>query len=113
VSHCSQRLFWQLEFPELDGEKGWNFAGWSKKLTGATTISVGSVGLATSSPPSVARVPGLSRKDSCGRHDPPQELRRRVAGRADVSRGKVGTTYAPDSSTAPNEKGLGDFSPSP
>jgi 2,4-dienoyl-CoA reductase-like NADH-dependent reductase (Old Yellow Enzyme family) len=46
VLHCSQRRFWTPEFPELDGETGLNFAGWAKKLTGATTISVGSVGLA-------------------------------------------------------------------
>ncbi|TDE40640.1 12-oxophytodienoate reductase, partial [Antarcticimicrobium sediminis] len=41
----SQRRFWEPEFPELDGEDGLNFAGWAKKLTGAATISVGSVGL--------------------------------------------------------------------
>jgi 2,4-dienoyl-CoA reductase-like NADH-dependent reductase (Old Yellow Enzyme family) len=45
VLHCSQRRFWTPEFPEIDGEAGLNFAGWAKKLTGATTISVGSVGL--------------------------------------------------------------------
>jgi 2,4-dienoyl-CoA reductase-like NADH-dependent reductase (Old Yellow Enzyme family) len=45
VIHASQRRFWEPEFPEIDGEKGLNFAGWAKKLTGATTISVGSVGL--------------------------------------------------------------------
>ena len=45
VLHCSQRRFWEPEFPEIDGEDGLNFAGWAKKLTGATTISVGSVGL--------------------------------------------------------------------
>lgn len=45
VLHCSQRRFWTPEFPEIDGEQGLNFAGWAKKLTGATTISVGSVGL--------------------------------------------------------------------
>jgi 2,4-dienoyl-CoA reductase-like NADH-dependent reductase (Old Yellow Enzyme family) len=45
VLHCSQRRFWEAEFPELDGEDGLNFAGWAKKLTGAATISVGSVGL--------------------------------------------------------------------
>ena len=45
VLHCSQRRFWEPEFPEIDGETGLNFAGWAKKLTGATTISVGSVGL--------------------------------------------------------------------
>lgn len=45
VLHCSQRRFWEPEFPEVDGEDGLNFAGWAKKLTGAATISVGSVGL--------------------------------------------------------------------
>lgn len=45
ILHCSQRRFWEPEFPEVDGENGLNFAGWAKKLTGATTISVGSVGL--------------------------------------------------------------------
>ena len=47
VLHCSQRRFWDPEFPELDGESGLNFAGWAKKLTGAATISVGSVGLSS------------------------------------------------------------------
>ncbi|HEX7929471.1 MAG TPA: NADH:flavin oxidoreductase [Sphingomicrobium sp.] len=45
VLHCSQRRFWEPEFPELDGEGGLNLAGWAKKVTGAPTISVGSVGL--------------------------------------------------------------------
>ncbi|MBB3182252.1 NADH:flavin oxidoreductase [Variovorax sp. Sphag1AA] len=45
VLHCSQRRFWEAEFSEIDGTDGLNFAGWAKKLTGATTISVGSVGL--------------------------------------------------------------------
>jgi 2,4-dienoyl-CoA reductase-like NADH-dependent reductase (Old Yellow Enzyme family) len=45
ILHCSQRRFWEPEFPEVDGEQGLNFAGWAKKLTGAATISVGSVGL--------------------------------------------------------------------
>lgn len=43
--HCSQRRFWEPEFPEIDGEAGLNFAGWAKKLTGKPTITVGSVGL--------------------------------------------------------------------
>lgn len=46
ILHCSQRRFWEAEFPEIDGENGLNFAGWVKKLTGAVSISVGSVGLA-------------------------------------------------------------------
>ena len=45
VLHCSQRRFWEAEFPEVDGAEGLNFAGWAKKLTGAATITVGSVGL--------------------------------------------------------------------
>lgn len=45
ILHCSQRRFWEPEFPEIDGEQGLNFAGWAKTLTGAATISVGSVGL--------------------------------------------------------------------
>ena len=45
ILHCSQRRFWEPEFPEIDGAAGLNFAGWAKKLTGAATISVGSVGL--------------------------------------------------------------------
>jgi len=46
ILHCSQRRFWEPEFPDVDGNDGLNFAGWAKKLTGAATISVGSVGLA-------------------------------------------------------------------
>lgn len=45
ILHCSQRRFWEPEFPEIDGAEGLNFAGWAKRLTGAATISVGSVGL--------------------------------------------------------------------
>lgn len=45
IFHCSQRRFWEAEFPEIDGEGGLNFAGWAKKITGKPTISVGSVGL--------------------------------------------------------------------
>jgi len=39
--HCSQRRFWEPEFEGSD----LNFAGWAKKITGAPTITVGSVGL--------------------------------------------------------------------
>ena len=45
ILHCSQRRFWEPEFPEIDGSDVLNFAGWAKKLTGAPTITVGSVGL--------------------------------------------------------------------
>lgn len=39
--HGSQRRFWE---PELAGSD-LNFAGWTKKLTGRPTITVGSLGL--------------------------------------------------------------------
>lgn len=45
VLHVSQRRFWEPEFPDVDGKNGLNGAGWAKKLTGAATIAVGSVGL--------------------------------------------------------------------
>ena len=45
IFHCSQRRFWEPEFPEIDGPNGLNLAGWAKKVTGAPTIAVGSVGL--------------------------------------------------------------------
>ena len=38
---CSQRRYWEPEFAGSD----LNFAGWAKKLTGKTSITVGSVGL--------------------------------------------------------------------
>jgi 2,4-dienoyl-CoA reductase-like NADH-dependent reductase (Old Yellow Enzyme family) len=41
VFHCSTRRYWESEF---NGE-GLNLAGWTKKITGKPTISVGSVGL--------------------------------------------------------------------
>ena len=42
VFHASQRRFW---LPEFEGQGPMNLAGWTKKLTGKPTISVGSVGL--------------------------------------------------------------------
>jgi 2,4-dienoyl-CoA reductase-like NADH-dependent reductase (Old Yellow Enzyme family) len=41
IFHCSQRRFWEPEFPGSE----LNFAGWAKSLTGKHTITVGSVGL--------------------------------------------------------------------
>ncbi|WP_207802239.1 NADH:flavin oxidoreductase [Paenibacillus xerothermodurans] len=41
IFHCSTRRFWQPEFEGSD----LNLAGWTKKLTGKPTITVGSVGL--------------------------------------------------------------------
>ena len=45
--HASQRRWWEAEFPEVDGNNGLNLAGWCKKLTGLTSITVGSVGLSS------------------------------------------------------------------
>jgi len=41
IFHCSTRRFWEPEFEGSD----LNLAGWTRKLTGKPTISVGSVGL--------------------------------------------------------------------
>jgi len=41
IFHCSQRRFWEPEFTGSD----LNFAGWAKKLTAKSTMTVGSVGL--------------------------------------------------------------------
>ncbi len=41
IFHCSTRRYWE---PEFEGS-GLNLAGWTKKLTGLPTITVGSVGL--------------------------------------------------------------------
>jgi 2,4-dienoyl-CoA reductase-like NADH-dependent reductase (Old Yellow Enzyme family) len=43
IFHCSQRRFWDAEF----AGSGLNLAGWTKKLSGAFTVTVGSVGLDT------------------------------------------------------------------
>lgn len=39
--HCSTRRFWEPEFPGSE----LNLAGWTKKITGKPTITVGSIGL--------------------------------------------------------------------
>lgn len=41
IFHCSTRRFWENEFEGND----MNLAGWTKKITGKPTITVGSVGL--------------------------------------------------------------------
>lgn len=41
--HCSTRRFWEPEF--ADSGSDMNLAGWTKKVTGLPTITVGSVGL--------------------------------------------------------------------
>lgn len=44
IFHCSTRRFWD---PEFDGS-ALNLAGWTKRITGLPTITVGSVGLSGS-----------------------------------------------------------------
>src|ERR1700691_3161898 len=41
--HCSTRRFWEPEFPDTGSDL--NLAGWTKKISGVPTITVGSVGL--------------------------------------------------------------------
>jgi 2,4-dienoyl-CoA reductase-like NADH-dependent reductase (Old Yellow Enzyme family) len=41
--HCSTRRFWEPEFPDEGSDM--NLAGWTKKLTGKPTMTVGSVSL--------------------------------------------------------------------
>ncbi|MFT5693752.1 MAG: 2,4-dienoyl-CoA reductase-like NADH-dependent reductase (Old Yellow Enzyme family) [Oceanicoccus sp.] len=41
IFHCSTRRYWEPEFDHSD----LNLAGWTKKITGKPTITVGSVGL--------------------------------------------------------------------
>ncbi|MGZ6008767.1 MAG: NADH:flavin oxidoreductase [Rhizomicrobium sp.] len=43
IFHCSTRRFWEPEFSELGSDM--NLAGWTRKITGLPTISVGSVSL--------------------------------------------------------------------
>ncbi len=45
IFHCSQRRFWEAEFPEQVDGSTLNFAGWAKRLTGLPSITVGSIGL--------------------------------------------------------------------
>jgi len=44
IFHCSTRRFWEPEFEGSD----LNLAGWTKKLSGKPTITVGSIGLSSS-----------------------------------------------------------------
>ncbi|MFN3552922.1 MAG: NADH:flavin oxidoreductase [Novosphingobium meiothermophilum] len=42
IFHCSERRFWEAAFPDEDDR---NLAGWTKRIIGKPTITVGSVGL--------------------------------------------------------------------
>jgi 2,4-dienoyl-CoA reductase-like NADH-dependent reductase (Old Yellow Enzyme family) len=43
IFHCSTRRFWEPEFPDTGSDL--NLAGWTKKISGQPTITVGSVSL--------------------------------------------------------------------
>jgi 2,4-dienoyl-CoA reductase-like NADH-dependent reductase (Old Yellow Enzyme family) len=45
IFHCSQRRFWEPEFPDAADGAALNFAGWARRVTGKPTITVGSIGL--------------------------------------------------------------------
>ena len=45
--HCSNRRFWEPEFPGDASGSTMNLAGWTKKITGKPVITVGSIGLDT------------------------------------------------------------------
>ncbi len=45
IFHCSQRRFWEPEFPDVADGATLNFAGWARRVTGKPTITVGSIGL--------------------------------------------------------------------
>ena len=45
--HCSNRRFWEPEFPGDAAGPTMNLAGWTKKITGKPVITVGSIGLDT------------------------------------------------------------------
>lgn len=69
IFHASTRRFW---VPEFEGSS-LNLAGWTKKLTGSPTISVGSVGL--DGPDFTEQLRGQSQGASVGSLD---ELRKRM-----------------------------------
>jgi 2,4-dienoyl-CoA reductase-like NADH-dependent reductase (Old Yellow Enzyme family) len=55
--HCSTRRFWEPEFEGSD----MNLAGWTKKITGKPTITVGSVSLDVDFTVSLGRIPAPAR----------------------------------------------------
>ncbi|PQP82272.1 12-oxophytodienoate reductase [Paenibacillus sp. PCH8] len=55
IFHCSTRRFWEPEFEGSD----LGFAGWVKKLSGRTTITVGSVGMSNEPEADGAQHPGM------------------------------------------------------
>jgi 2,4-dienoyl-CoA reductase-like NADH-dependent reductase (Old Yellow Enzyme family) len=60
--HCSTRRFWEPEFEGSD----LNLAGWTKKLTGKPTITVGSVSLDVEFIVSLGRIPAPKTASSDG-----------------------------------------------
>ena len=63
--HCSTRRFWEPEFEGSD----LNLAGWTKKLTGKPTITVGSVSLDVDFMVSLGRTPAPKSETSVGDGD--------------------------------------------
>ena len=63
--HCSTRRFWEPEFEGSD----LNLAGWTKKLTGKPTITVGSVSLDVDFMVSLGRMPAPKTEPSSGNGD--------------------------------------------
>lgn len=63
--HCSTRRFWEPEFEGSD----LNLAGWTKKLTGKPTITVGSVSLDVDFMVSLGRMPAPKAEPSGGNGD--------------------------------------------
>jgi 2,4-dienoyl-CoA reductase-like NADH-dependent reductase (Old Yellow Enzyme family) len=63
--HCSTRRFWEPEFEGSD----MNLAGWTKKLTGKPTITVGSVSLDSDFLVSLGRIPAPGAASSSGNGD--------------------------------------------
>lgn len=84
ILHCSQRRFWEAEFAGSD----LNLAGWAKKLTGAPTITVGSIGLDSDFMASLSRGEGANTA-------PLAELERRLA-RGDFDLVAVGRALLQD-----------------
>jgi 2,4-dienoyl-CoA reductase-like NADH-dependent reductase (Old Yellow Enzyme family) len=71
--HCSTRRYWEPEFEGSD----LNLAGWTKKLTGLATVTVGSVGLnqdfvstyASEETVGTTNIDGLAERVSAGEFD--------------------------------------------
>jgi 2,4-dienoyl-CoA reductase-like NADH-dependent reductase (Old Yellow Enzyme family) len=97
--HCSTRRFWDPEFEGSD----MNLAGWTKKLTGKPTITVGSVSLDVDFMVSLGRLPrpesGAQQGDANGRAAEMDHLAQMLE-RGDFDLVAVGRAMLADSSWA-------------